>query len=254
MPDKDVIEELKDEEYGANKLIKAQLQWLIWQVSCLLNARWEEPQKKRLGSIAKESTKIIWLKMIAHPISSFPDLVKVLKLWHKFNETLEDLLVGQENMFVMSLTSLTEWHLFDISGNLTTPGKFQLWRELFQIMCQFDEGDVDVSLLPTKHKSNNNKSGYDQQRNDHSPCSLRHEVNSHSPQKHSAHSSSRRSPHSHSSSRKSPRHHSHGNGSGRHGSGHSMEHHNQGHQEDYTDTNRHRLPTPPNYRHHSRHY
>ena len=59
-PDKDIIKDLKDEEYGAKKLIKSQLQWLIVQINSLLETRRKELQGKRIGSISSDPTKIIF--------------------------------------------------------------------------------------------------------------------------------------------------------------------------------------------------
>ena len=76
------------------------------------------------------------------------ELVRLLKLRRKFNETLEDILTQYKHMHIMIMTSMTEMHYFNDKGDLTEPGQTQFWAEFNHHLKCFDFEEED--LLPQK--------------------------------------------------------------------------------------------------------
>ena len=122
LPDRDILDDLVGSSLGYKKVIKIQIKWLITQFKHLIETRRENLLKLKAGAVSKESTRFIWVKMIARPISTNEKLVRILKLRRKFNEALEDLLLHEEHMHIMSINTLSEENYFDLWGHLTSAG------------------------------------------------------------------------------------------------------------------------------------
>ena len=60
-PDKDIISELKNEEFGVKKFIKTELQWIITQFNRQLESRHEvlKPRKTRIHNIRSPSNRLV---------------------------------------------------------------------------------------------------------------------------------------------------------------------------------------------------
>ena len=81
--------------------------------------------------------------MIARPVSADPDLIKMLKLRRKFNETLEDLLKKENNMYIITLSSVVENSYFTENGQLTKAGRLQFWAEVNHQVRLLEENPED---------------------------------------------------------------------------------------------------------------
>ena len=94
--------------------------------------------KKLKPGVVVDETSIIWVKMFARPRSDDQNLVKVLKLRRKFNETLEDALTECDAMYICNLNSMTEQNFFTAKGGLTKSGQTQIWAEINHQLQLFD--------------------------------------------------------------------------------------------------------------------
>ena len=152
MLDKDILEGMITclEEF-LKQILKKSLKWLITQINRMLKAQHEDLKAKKVGSVATDHMQVIWMKMFPRPISANGNLVKILKLRRKFNETLEELLTDEENMHILSITNLTESNYFSYSGDLTAKGMKVFWMEVNHQMKRFNYHEID--LTPVKYTS-----------------------------------------------------------------------------------------------------
>ena len=156
IPDMDILEDItKYHNFGFKQIIKHELKWLIPQLNHYLATRRENLKSTRIGSVSSEPTRIIWVKMLARPLSSNNELIKILKLRRKFNETLEDLLAHEKYTHIMSIVELSEEKYFTYSGHLTELGKTNFWCELIATLKRFDYHDDELIPLKLQHQCQN---------------------------------------------------------------------------------------------------
>ena len=103
-PDKDILSDLPFYAFGVKQLLRKELNWLLLQLRRCLQARRENLKTVHKGAVLPEYTEVIWVKMLARPMSEDPNLIKVLKLWRKFNETLEELLLNESGSYIETLS------------------------------------------------------------------------------------------------------------------------------------------------------
>ena len=148
--DKDVLNLLPTYKFGVKQVLRKELAWLIRQITRNLESRHDNLNTVRTGSLLPEYTKIFWVKMLAQPMSHNPDLIKILKLRCKLNETLEELLLKESNMHIITLSSVVEDNRFTLEGDLTKSGRIQFWAEVNYHLKRFDFKEDD--LLPKKFR------------------------------------------------------------------------------------------------------
>ena len=148
--DKDILETLDTSKFNPKKLIRAEVYWLQQQVSKYLLARRENLRNHRPGAITIEETCVIWVKMLARPLSQKEDLIRILKLRRKFNDLLDELCRENDINHTMMLTSVNEYGPFDISGDLTCSGQTQFWIEVNNNMKLFDYHQIELKPLNKK--------------------------------------------------------------------------------------------------------
>ena len=126
VPDKDIVESIQLFDVGVKKTTFDNLLWLVKCIARCMLTRREDLKRKHLGAAARETTKIIWINMLARPIDDEnPQLARIWKLRRKFNEVLSDIIEGESYMNVMTLANMEEIKYFDWQGNLTETGRNQ---------------------------------------------------------------------------------------------------------------------------------
>ena len=138
IPDKDLLAKLPTYGFGVKQILRKELTWLINKIERAIEARRENLKKLRPGAVLPMDTIVMWMKMVARPLSTDQDLIKILKLRRKFNETLEDLLCGHDNMKIILLSSVTEGVFFTTSSDLSKSGKTQFWAEINHQIKNFE--------------------------------------------------------------------------------------------------------------------
>ena len=123
---------------GIKKSIFDNLHWLLQQFGCNLTARRDDLKNKNPGTMAQAFTRVIWVQMLARPISEEPKLARVWKLRRKFNDVLDDLCEIKQYMHVLPIKDMEEFKFFDSRGNLTTAGKKQFWLQLNEQIKAFE--------------------------------------------------------------------------------------------------------------------
>ena len=96
--------------------------------------------------------------MLACPHNHNPDLVKILKLRRKFNETLEKALVNEDFMHTIHLSSVSGAAFFNTAGGLTKSGQIQFWAEINHHMKGFDYKEDKLFLQKFKSSKTSTKS------------------------------------------------------------------------------------------------
>ena len=120
------------------------LHWLMQHVGRCLIRRRDDLRNKNTGAIPSEHTRVIWVAMLARPISDDPDLSKIWKLRRKFNEVLADPLEIENYMHIMTIKDMEEDHYFDSRGNLTIKGQQQYWLNLNDQLKAFEYHSTDL--------------------------------------------------------------------------------------------------------------
>ena len=82
--------------------------------------------------------------MLARPLSNIEELVRVLKLRRKFNDTLDDLARNDNLMHIMSLSTLNEFLHFNTNGDLSANGQTDFWVEVNDQMKLFDYHQIEL--------------------------------------------------------------------------------------------------------------
>ena len=150
LPDKDVLYNLPTYGYSVKQLLKREINWMLRKIERGIESRRDNLKKLQPGSVVDE-TCMIWVKMIPRPRSDDLELIKILKLRRKFNETLEDALTEKSSMYIMNIHSMTEQNYFTTRGRLTKSGQVQLWMEINHHLKEFDEDKR--AFIPIKQKN-----------------------------------------------------------------------------------------------------
>ena len=61
------------------------------QIGRNLTARREDLKDKHLGAVDSSVTRVIWVRMLARPLSDDPELSKIWRLRRKFNDVLDEI-------------------------------------------------------------------------------------------------------------------------------------------------------------------
>ena len=162
--DKDILETMDTSRYNPKKLIKSELFWLHREITRTLQARRENLRNIKPGSISAEPTRVIWVKMLARPLSTIDELIRVLKLRRKFNDIIDDLARDDTLMHVMSLSTLNEFIHFTNFGDLSAHGQTDFWIEVNDQIKLFDYHQIELkpfqalkqSQTPDASKKNDN--------------------------------------------------------------------------------------------------
>ena len=130
VPDKDIIQDIGHYDDGVKKAMFDNLNWLTKQIGRCITQHREELKKCKPGSVAAEVPRVIWVSMLARPISDDPFFTKIWKISRKFNQVLEDILEIENFMHIMFIQGMEELKFFDSRGDLTSAGQWQFWHNL----------------------------------------------------------------------------------------------------------------------------
>ena len=151
--DKDVIESAKVFDYGVSRTPEDTLKWLLIKINPAIEERKENLLKLRLGSVTSVTEpRLIWVTMVTRPTC---ENKKTFALTRKFNEILEDVVSGDKRSHIMKPYLSHHNGLFDRSGDLTPTGKEEYWKQIDQIMSDFETGQTE--LTPIKHNDRDDR-------------------------------------------------------------------------------------------------
>ena len=88
VPDWDILKYINHVGYGLSMMTDKSLNFIITAMECLIAACKDELRRRRLGAIAPNEPKIIWINMTDH--HEVRD--KTLAVRNKFNKVLEEIL------------------------------------------------------------------------------------------------------------------------------------------------------------------
>ena len=153
VPDKDILESIEIYDNGIKKAIFDNLHWLLIQFGHNLITRREDLRAKNTGATPPFFTKVIWVQMLARPISEDPKLARIWKLHRKFNDVLDNLCEIEEYMHVLPIREMEEFKFFDERDNLTPAGEKHYWLHLNDQIKAFEYNNTDHRPTTTKPRS-----------------------------------------------------------------------------------------------------
>ena len=144
IPDKDILKSIEIYDNGIKKVIYSNMCWLLQQFGRNLNSRRDDFRNKNTGAVPPTFTRVLWVQMLARPISDDPELARIWKLRRKFNEVLNDLFAIEQYMHVVPIKDMEEFKYFDNHGNLTNAGKECFWLSLNDQIKAFEYHRTDL--------------------------------------------------------------------------------------------------------------
>ena len=105
LPDKDIIEYARQDDYGAADLLEDLIDWMCKNFELTLDMRKEDIRGKRLGAMWSYSEpRLIWVKMCVRPILDVePDIKFIFAQCSKFNEALDNAVLKYRHSHVMNI-------------------------------------------------------------------------------------------------------------------------------------------------------
>ena len=143
MPDWNILQEIKFDDYGVSKIIANNIEWLVFEIESAIARKKKELSKIRKGTVAFSEPKVVWLKMIARPLPS-----RVLALRRKFNVILEETLCNTDGMRIIDVQDSIKRMHFDHSNKLTSDGRIAYWRAVDQHMKKLDQHKEEYYPTP----------------------------------------------------------------------------------------------------------
>ena len=144
MPDRDILMSLIDKYIEPSFVMGSTLHYMIKQVDIFIARRIQDVQEKKPGALTQGHLKVIWICMIRRLYAGrTTKQQRVVALRGKFNLILEERLLdgNADTHRIMSIKVGLEG--FDQSGNLTSSGKEDMWKEINRGMKKYD-----IKLLP----------------------------------------------------------------------------------------------------------
>ena len=151
MPDKDLIHYLINRDMSSSIVIGASLHYIIKQMDMYISRQQQGILLQKPGALMRdEFPKIIWIRMMKRPNLKSPAAVSTFAMHGKFNSILEERLHdgNADNHFIMSIKVTSEE--YDMTGNLTSTGKANFWKEVNRGLECFDKNQI--SLKPRNYK------------------------------------------------------------------------------------------------------
>ena len=146
------------------------LHYLIKQIDIFIDRRRCDLADKRPGALPPFTTKIIWVRMLKRSsqdkpknITQLPDDLKYLQATHnlrgKFNSIMEERLFDGKDDDHRIISIDVQHRYFDITGNLTSAGKEDFWKEINKGFKKFDLNEIKLlPRRPIQHLHNENQS------------------------------------------------------------------------------------------------
>ena len=140
--DKDIVHLVKNAEQGSYEMLRKCLVWLVKQVSTLIQRKRIDLFDKKPGSLAKDSPKVVWVKMLRRPEDE--NFKEINALRGRFNKILEECLFESNYTEHYILTINAEPADFTPIGSLNGIGKIAYWKEIDLCMKRFDRGEINL--------------------------------------------------------------------------------------------------------------
>ena len=136
-----LLKHLEYYEFGASKIMGKTLNYLIGEISRMIDTKREDMKSKRPGAVVYGEPKIIWMKIWDRPTSD-----RVFSLRSKFNAVLEETLANYRSCYILEFEA--DGVHFDRANNFNNSGKNAFWRYVDQEVKKFDK--QIISLKPRK--------------------------------------------------------------------------------------------------------
>ena len=150
MPDKDIIADLNDFEFGATKNIANLTNWLMRQCEIMVHRKKLQIMEKKPGAVIDNHPTFIYVNMIRR-LERYPrnsKMADICKMRSKFNQILNEGARKQEHK-IINLRSCYTIDDFDRWGNLTPKAITAIWHEIDNLMDRYeDPEDTKVTLEP----------------------------------------------------------------------------------------------------------
>ena len=136
IPDSDILKFVNHYTYGVSVITGRCLSWLINNFEREIEAKKEQLRKKKPGSVSQNEPKIIWVKMLDTPNTTYSDLMACRK---KFNSILEEILAQKKNHFIIDINDVM-FHKshFRQTNILNARGKERFWDEINRQVEEFE--------------------------------------------------------------------------------------------------------------------
>ena len=142
-PDKDVIQALGREnlDHGVGNALGKCIDKLLSIIDRSIETKKADMYFRRPGSIAPGEPKLIWIKMLRrYGFTKHP----IFTLQEKFNEILEEALLGKKHTYIMDLDECVTSVSFDRNAELRPMGLIELWNEINDQVQKFDRQQITL--------------------------------------------------------------------------------------------------------------
>ena len=141
--DKDIIENLKQDDFGIQNLMHDAVHWLARNFEISLDLRRADIKEKNPGALwSSAEPRLVWVKMITRPM--IKNRGHIFSHCKKFNDIIEDLIHTYKHTHVLPVEFPDNKELFERSGNLTNKGRVMFWREVNIQMRVFDGNKTNL--------------------------------------------------------------------------------------------------------------
>ena len=141
--DKDIIENLKQDDFGIQNLMHDAVHWLARNFEISLDLRRADIKEKNPGALwSSAEPRLVWVKMITRPM--IKNRGHIFSHCKKFNDIIEDLIHTYKHTHVLPVEFPDNKKLFERSGNLTNKGRVMFWREVNIQMRVFDGNKTNL--------------------------------------------------------------------------------------------------------------
>ena len=145
--DKDLMSLIRGRpEFGIFEILTTTLEWLVKQISTLIQRKRIDLFDKKPGTLAKDPPKVVWVKMLRRPADSCFEQICAFR--GKFNKALESVLFESSYKDHYILTINAEPADFIATGSLNGIGRIAYWKEVDACMRKFDKGEINLRPRP----------------------------------------------------------------------------------------------------------
>ena len=143
----DILKFVDKNEFGVRTIVTDCLRWVINQISRAIEAKIDNLQRRRPGSVRLEDPKIIWMKMINR---NFDEEDFLLKHRTKFNDAMEELLADKDDKHLILDISdkLVDPNQFDLFNQLNSHGMSCFWHAIDEKLELFDKNKLSLKPDP----------------------------------------------------------------------------------------------------------
>ena len=147
IPDGDVIRDIEDFDYGANRFLAEQINWLVKNINLAVRCFRLQLLEKKPGAVNGNDPMIIFIPMISRVehYQKGSKMANICSMKTKYNELLNEV-VAHFEYNILCIRSCRSPDDFDIRGSLSSKGKSNFWWELNELIEKFEMGKV--KLLP----------------------------------------------------------------------------------------------------------